>query len=292
MASDRRQRTGKPWVILLWVAALGFPPTVVSGEYYSWIDPSGTMVLTNDPSNIPPASKRSPVAVHHYEDSPASAAPAPAPPPMPSAGRPAMAASNPANLNLPGILLDTPDPSVQFQYNWVPLASPIYLGSGTVSGFWCLRTVAVPLQAFKLYLQNQGWSGQNSQAVAGQYPWFYGHGRHYRRFWGGNQGWGTQGYGNLGSVYNQTLGQIQGMQAQVGTQFNSNHPVYNQTFSEIQGMQAQVGSQINSGHPVYDQVMLERQAMNQQLSARFGAGMQAPPHCCAGGFGHAGGGHR
>lgn len=277
MTSDRERGAGIKWAVLFWAAVLGFPPAVASGEYYSWIDPSGTMVLTNDPSTIPPASKRSQVAVHHYEDSQTSAAPpapaAPSPPEASSVSHPASAVTAPVGLDMPRILLDSPDPSFQSQYNWVPLASPIYLGSGTLSGFWCLRTVAAPLQVFKQYLQGQGWSGQGSQMMSGRYPWSYGYGRQYRRFWGGRQSWGsrgygnTQGYGNAGSVYSQTLG-------------------------EIQGMQAQVGSQLNSGHPVYDQVMLERQAMNQQLSARFGAGMQTHPHCCVGGFGPAGGRHR
>src|SRR5437899_11653656 len=42
---------------------------VWAGEFYSWIDTSGTMVFTDDASRIPPATVRSPVAGHRSQDS-------------------------------------------------------------------------------------------------------------------------------------------------------------------------------------------------------------------------------
>src|SRR2546428_6987304 len=47
-----------------------------AGEFYSWIDASGTMVFTDDASRIPPENVRSPVAVHRFQDS----VPSPSPP--------------------------------------------------------------------------------------------------------------------------------------------------------------------------------------------------------------------
>ncbi|HJU06670.1 MAG TPA: hypothetical protein VJ692_16095 [Nitrospiraceae bacterium] len=41
-----------------------------AAEYYSWIDPSGTAILTDNPSQIPPASERSAVSVYRYPDLP------------------------------------------------------------------------------------------------------------------------------------------------------------------------------------------------------------------------------
>src|SRR3989442_3048857 len=43
---------------------------VWAGEFYSWIDTSGTMVFTDDASRIPPENVRSPVAVHRVPDRP------------------------------------------------------------------------------------------------------------------------------------------------------------------------------------------------------------------------------
>jgi hypothetical protein len=53
---------------LVWVAALSGSVTVRAAEFYSWIDPSGTMVMTDDPSSIPSSATRSPVSIHRFED--------------------------------------------------------------------------------------------------------------------------------------------------------------------------------------------------------------------------------
>src|SRR5207249_7020324 len=43
------------------------PSAVFSGELYSWIDGSGTMVITDDSGQIPPPTLRSQIAVHRFD---------------------------------------------------------------------------------------------------------------------------------------------------------------------------------------------------------------------------------
>src|SRR5213594_3619882 len=43
------------------------PSAVFSGEFYSWIDGSGTMVITDDSGQIPPPTLRSQIAVHRFD---------------------------------------------------------------------------------------------------------------------------------------------------------------------------------------------------------------------------------
>lgn len=145
-----------------------------AGEFYSWIGPSGEMVLTDDAGNIPPAGKRGPVSVHQFRD-----APPPAPVSTRAAGGihqrsgseieafPASEAlpqplwwmpdgaetADPAASDLPTVLLDRPDQAVAPQYGWVPLSSPMYLWSTPVYGFWARHAVPSPSAAFQHYLQ-------------------------------------------------------------------------------------------------------------------------------------------
>jgi hypothetical protein len=155
----------------------------VAAEFYSWIDPAGTMVMTDNLSLIPPATQRSPVSIHRFLDSPSLPSPSQKesePRQEPEAGSPADAnqktvvgqakflAVDPALLDLSDVLLEKPDEAVKAQYIWVPLLSPIYLGASPVPGFWCLRTVTDPSAALKHYIgRHQG------QVVIGGRPWHY-----------------------------------------------------------------------------------------------------------------------
>ncbi|MBI4401717.1 MAG: hypothetical protein HY581_08810, partial [Nitrospirae bacterium] len=220
-----------------------FTPVATAAEFFSWIDASGTMVITVDTSRIPPDTQRSPVSVHRFHDSPtspshASSSPFPetriptptesdeqsskgqkAPPEQSAVHGPAPV--NPADLDLPKVLLEPPDGSVRTQYVWVPLLSPLSLSSGSVSGFWCHRDVPSPVQAFKEFLRQHRWPAQGGQMVVG-----------------GGQGLSGEAQQNPPS---------------------SSNPVY------------------NSGNQTYDQVMRERHMLHEQIAARIRAGTQLPP---------------
>ena len=231
------------------------PSAVFPGEFYSWIDASGTMVITDDSGRIPPSTQRSPIAVHRFDGKattsskpgdhlPVARVSDPAPPAQePSenlkGAREEKAASqpnaiNPADLDLPQILLDAPDQTVKIQYNWVPLLSPIYLGPSPVSGFWCRRDVHSPVDAFKQFLRHQQHQLQSGQVVAG--------GRHGR---------------NAGSTNGPP---------------SSSRPIY------------------NSGNYVYDQIMRERQALNERIASQFQPVTQTSPQCCGKGVSRVGSG--
>src|SRR5207247_9105455 len=70
------------------------------------------------------------------------------PPPKPES-----APVNPADFDLPQVLLDAPDETARTPYFWVPLLAPVYVGSSSVSGFWCHRNVQSPVEAFKQFLR-------------------------------------------------------------------------------------------------------------------------------------------
>jgi hypothetical protein len=230
------------------------PSAVFPGEFYSWIDASGTMVITDDSGRIPPSTQRSPIAVHRFDgkaitsSKPGDHLPARASNPAPPAQEPSenlkvaqeeKAASQPnaiepADLDLPQILLDAPDQTVKIQYDWVPLLSPIYLGPSPVSGFWCRRDVHSPMDAFKQFLRHQHRQLQSGQVVAG--------GRH-----------------------RQNAGVPSGPAS-------SSTPVY------------------NSGNYVYDQIMRERQALNERIASQFRPVTQTSPQCCGKGVSRVGSG--
>lgn len=211
-----------------------------AGEFYSWTDASGIMFMTDDSSRIPPATVRSPVAVHRFQDS--------RPPSTqfqdsvrvlnsPAASEPAESSSanqkesqqpakrepvpvNPADLDLPQVLLEPPGEMVRTQYLWVPLLAPIYLGSSSVSGFWHHRNVSSPVDAFKHFLRQHHQQLQSIQAGTG-----------------GSQ----RAHGGV----------LTGPQA-------PSNPVY------------------NSGNYVYDQVMRERHALSERIASQFRPASQAP----------------
>ena len=232
------------------------PTAVFPGEFYSWIDPSGTMVITDDSGRIPPPAQRSQIAVHRFDG---KATPSPKPggnPPVtpatatvPPVKGPSDSQSvaqeqkavsqpnpiDPADLDLPQVLLDAPEETVKTQYAWMPLLSPIYLGPSPVSGFWYHRNVLSPLDAFKQFLRLQHLQQvQGSQMAAGG------------------------GQSQYGGVIN-------------GSSSSSN-PVY------------------NSGNYYYDQVLRERQAFNQRFASQFPSTSQPHTQCCAKGSSHVGSG--
>lgn len=226
------------WGTAFWVGIAGLSPVVMAGDFYSWIDASGTTVITDDPSRIPPATDRTPVAVHHFKESP--------PPPRQGdqSARVEQAEQlrselselvellreyrdltvgdrlrrepspiHPSDLNLPEVLLDVPGESVKPQYLWVPFVVPVYLGAGVVPGFWCHRDADSPIQAFKRFLAQQ--------PVAANPP---------------NQPGAPQQYGDM--VYHPALAPLPALPAL-------------------------------SGNPVFDQIMRERHALIERTFARF-----------------------
>jgi hypothetical protein len=241
---------------LLWIASS--PSAVFPGEFFSWIDASGTMVITDDSGQIPPPTQRSQIAVHRFVGKgttssksdghlPVARAADPAPPVQkPSddlkVAQEEKAASqpnpiNPADLDLPQVLLDAPEETVKTQYAWMPLLSPIYLGPSPVSGFWYHRKVHSPVDAFKQFLRQQHQHLQHLQ---------------------GGQGVAGGSQMPYGGVPN-------------GPPSSSN-PIY------------------NSGNYVYDQVMRERQALNERIASQLRPVSQPPAQCCAKGSSHAGSG--
>ena len=257
------------------------PAAVFPGELYSWIDASGTMVITDDSGRIPPSTQRSPISVHRFtgkatiSSKPAGHLPVtPAADPAPPVQEPSenlkvaqeqeqKAASqpnpiNPADLDLPQILFDAPDQTVKTQYDWVPLLSPIYLGPSPVSGFWCRRDVLSPVDAFKQFLRQQHQQLQRGQVVAGG------------------------GQSQVGDVPN-------GPPSSSNPVYNSGNPVYDHILRERQALNERVASQ-NSGNRVYDQVMRERQALNERIASQFRPASQTSPQCCGKGVSRVGSG--
>ena len=169
--------------VLLGAVLACHPTPSLAAEFYSWIDPAGTMVMTDNLSLIPPATQRSPVSVHRFLDRPplpplSEKEPEPrhepnASPPADLSQKPVVdqakfLAVDPALLDLPNVLLEKPGEAVKAEYVWVPLLSPIYLGASPVPGFWCLRTVTDPGAALKDHL-----SRHQGQVVIGGRPWYY-----------------------------------------------------------------------------------------------------------------------
>jgi hypothetical protein len=236
------------------VAAGALAHAASGGEFYSWIDPSGTMVMTDDPSKIPPPTQRSEVQVHKFSRSQpsvskASVARQPAsvessdpsvekPATAPVAGREASrgAAVDPNDLDLPTVMLEPPADGIQSQYVWVPLTAPIYLRSGTVSGFWCHRQVKSPVDAFTQFLRTQ------LQKTAANQP--------------------------IGVVAWPPTGMPSGSSAMSAQTPYSGNTVYDQVMRERQALNDRIVSQ-STRNTVYDQVMRERQAFTSRIASQF-----------------------
>ena len=143
-----------------------------ASEFYSWVSPSGEMVLTDDAGKIPPAGSRGTVSVHRFQEStgsPSQVVVAARPSTLQErlasaageAGIPGQLAAwdpdsfeavDPVTLELSDVLLEQPDQPAASQYGWVPLSSPIYVGSASLYGFWSRRTVQNPLLALQQHL--------------------------------------------------------------------------------------------------------------------------------------------
>ena len=142
-------------VMLLLIATLAAPAG--AAEYYSWIDPNGVMVMTDDPNRIPAPTERSRVEIHRFRD--------PAPGMMSSAGddartavegaasREPRAMESPPSAELPSVLLQPPDDPMRSQYVWVPLQQPLPIGGQTVTGYWWHPGVTSQIDAFKSFLR-------------------------------------------------------------------------------------------------------------------------------------------
>lgn len=146
------------WFLLIFhLLAWGYAREVVAAEFYSWTDRSGTVVITDDPKQVPPADQRRDLMTHHFPALPAS---------LPnneqghSQSEPSEESSK-SVLNhasgdddaLPDILLDQPPEANQQAYLWVPLQTPYIWGSQTFTGFWSHRRVTSPKKAFRAYLR-------------------------------------------------------------------------------------------------------------------------------------------
>jgi hypothetical protein len=158
-----------------------------AGEFYSWIDSTGTMVITDDPGQIPPAANRSSVFLHQFEERSQVAVKREVQPPTPlpsdpgqegrtsdrqptkvsSEGLPPEGPSkneppspdkplvNPAEAELPPIVVTQPKEAVKDWYRWIPLTTPLYLTTGAISGYWCHQNVTSPEDTFQRFLRLQ-----------------------------------------------------------------------------------------------------------------------------------------
>jgi hypothetical protein len=148
------------------MGALCLPGFASANDYYSWVDGNGTMVMTDDPSRIPPADHRSQIQVHRFMEAPPSPpGPAPAEPASREREEPSDTARpeavDPRSLDLPLVLLDEPENQVRAQYVWVPLLSPLFVGGTAVSGFWWHPGATSPVEAFKHFLAQHFRQQQN-----------------------------------------------------------------------------------------------------------------------------------
>jgi hypothetical protein len=166
---------GLAWGVLL-MGAVCLPGLAPANDYYSWIDVNGTMVMTDDPSRIPPADNRSQIQVHRFTEAPPApprTAPAEAasrePEEPPQAARPE--AVDPSSLDLPLVLLNEPENQVRAQYIWVPLLSPLFVGGASVSGFWWHPGATSPVEAFKHFLAQHFRQQQNQWMPGASVPY-------------------------------------------------------------------------------------------------------------------------
>lgn len=164
---------------LLWSGSLSFAQ---AAEFYSWIDASGTMVITDDPGQIPSEGSRSSVLLHRFSEGgqvegrdTRGSVEEPAMPPRgpvsdergpgeepPSREERRHAQDEQAEGDLPPVVVDVPEDRVKDWYRWIPLTTPLYLATGAISGFWCHRHVRSPEEALQRFLRGQR---------AGRLPW-------------------------------------------------------------------------------------------------------------------------
>jgi hypothetical protein len=162
-------------VSIMLVSALCLPASGSANDYYSWIDANGTMVMTDDPSRVPPPTNRSQIQVHRFEPAPPSAPASQGLEPV-TRDEPAQApVVDPRDLSLPLVLLDEPEHQVRAQYVWVPLLSPLFVRGNPINGFWWHPGATSPVEAFKHYLAQHYRDQRNQWApgVGAPYPSYY-----------------------------------------------------------------------------------------------------------------------
>jgi hypothetical protein len=177
------------FITTLVLAVLGWTNGAIAApgtEFYSWIDPSGTMVMTDDPSQIPPSAVRSPVSIHRFQERPIThdVARHPRRKPVPSEQesitqeppveptKPTQIVQKtepavPAETETAPVLLETPEETTRNQYLWMPLLAPVYLGGNLVSGFWSHRSVSSPVEAFRRFLAKHDFPKQQILITGG-----------------------------------------------------------------------------------------------------------------------------
>lgn len=212
---------------LVWGLMWGASPAR-GGEFYSWIDASGTMVITDDPGQIPPAENRSSVFLHQFEersqvavkrefDEPASDRPptkaSPEGVPKEEVSSPEKPLVNPAEAELPPIVVDQPEEKIKDWYRWIPLTTPLYSTRGAISGYWCHQSVTSPEDAFQRFLRQQ------RAGLANQGPFVSGA---HRREGGGFKG--PLGSRSGHAIYNQVIRERQALMERSFMQFPSQGP--------------------------------------------------------------------
>ena len=129
-------------------------------QFYSWVTVSGEMVLTDDPGQIPARNVRGPVSVHHFQEGARSSPVRSTITADPHRSNPLAGETTGAPLgvteaeasDMMDILLEPPEQGMAGDYDWVPLASPAYVGSNPIYGFWTNRAVSNPSIVWKQYL--------------------------------------------------------------------------------------------------------------------------------------------
>ena len=180
------------WPLLGSLACAAVSTVAAATEYYSWIDTSGTAVLTDDPGHIPPASERSSVTVYRYHDRPSlptSSLNAANRSPSDSDGQSSSgngmaewmnptqiaAINRPDESDAPDVLLDLPPAALHPGYVWMPLQDPFLSSSGRLGGFWWRSGARAPMDAFnaaRFQLPGQGLRipGARGRHKAGRFP--------------------------------------------------------------------------------------------------------------------------
>jgi hypothetical protein len=194
MGHSRRVVTRAGLILLALGEAICAASAAGAAEFYSWITPDGTMVVTDDASRIPPEGERSPVNVHRFKDSPraglsSTVSDASVRATLPdtdatssletrSNDRPSVmrdtVEAEPADQDLSAVSLEEPTQPTLPDYRWVSLTTPLYLTSGPISGFWCRRHVKDPLRALVDHLRAMNlWTGAGPMTLNGNggYRW-------------------------------------------------------------------------------------------------------------------------
>ncbi|MCH6558276.1 MAG: hypothetical protein IH803_08680, partial [Nitrospirae bacterium] len=159
--------------LVMWAWVVWLSPVTEAAVFYSWIDSSGTVVMTDDPTRVPLLEERSAVRVHRFLDE--AAAPSRVEDSVGDSDRsdramtmesPAVSRTaseepqrtrepspvDPAELALPTVVLEPPDDAVQVKYTWVPFKTPLLFGLKPVHGFWWHPGSRTPLEAFNRFL--------------------------------------------------------------------------------------------------------------------------------------------